>query len=167
MNASRTAWIVPTLALLCAAVAMAVSVQTLRDTPARIKQLERRQAEAAQLATLAAERQGDLARLKDRARAGSAKSPGDWIRELKPNWTVELRDQDRIPVTADWSLQRTQATMGDVNLAELDDVLQRLAAVEPPWRAVEWTLTAVDSGAGRARVVLLLEGLVHTPGATP
>lgn len=167
MTAARTAWLGSVAALLFAACALAFAAQTLRATPDRLQQLERRRSDWANLEALAADRRADAARLAELTRAGAARPLGDWLRELKPDWNAEVREKERRPITADWSLQQAQVTMADVNLAELDEVLRQLAAATPPWRTVELTLTAVDSGAGRARVSLLMEGLAHAPAASP
>lgn len=167
MSAARSSWLGPALAIAAGIAAMLFSIQTLRDTPDRIAQITRRHADWTRLHQASAQLAADRAALDALTKNGGATPLADWLRSQHPNWTAEVREKEGERVTENWSLQRMQVTIPDVNLSELGATLDALAGLRPPWRAVEISISAAESGAGRGRASLLLEGLVNTPAATP
>lgn len=163
MSGTRATWIAPALALLLAAGAILYSAQTLRATPARIAQITRRQNEWQQLRQASAKIAADRAALMEMTRSGAATPLAELLRAQRPGWSAEVREKERERITENWSLQRAQVTITNVNLADLGTTLDALAAERPPWRAAEISISA--AGPGTARVSLLMEGLVQKPAS--
>lgn len=161
MSAARTIWIGPLVAALLAVGALALSVQTLRATPARLAQITRRQSDWQQLRQASEKIATDRAALAELTRNGGATPLAEWLRAQRPSWSAEIREKERERVTENWSVQRMQITIASVNLAELGTTLSALSAERPPWRATEISISAADPGT--ARVSLLMEALVEKP----
>lgn len=165
MSASASTRIVPILSITAAALAVLLTVWTLRETPARLAQLSRRQSDWAQLHRAGSQRATERATLADVTKSGGATPLAEWLRAQHPTWNAEVREQERERINENWSLQRVQITIPAVTLADLDTALNTLAALRPPWRAAEISIAASEPGSGRAS--LLMEGIIATPGGAP
>ncbi len=167
MSARPFQWFPTALVIALAIAALAFSVRTLRDTPSRIAQIERRKADWQRLHEAAQRVAADRATLAETTKNGPALNIADWMRTQRPTWTAEVREKERERISENWSVQRAQVTIPNVNLADFGTTLDALAAQNPPWRAAEISISAVESGAGRGRVSLLLEGVVKTTATAP
>lgn len=165
MSAPASARIVPILSITAAVLAVLLTFWTLRETPARLAQLSRRQSDWAQLHRASTQRATDLATLTELTTSGGAAPLAEWLRAQQPGWNAEAREQERERINENWSLQRVQLTIPTVNFADLGTALNALSAQRPPWRAAEISLTATERGSGRAS--LLMEGIIATPGGAP
>lgn len=165
MNATRQPRWIPALVLAVAVASLLFAVTTWRDTPGRLNRIARRHADWERLHVEAQRIAADRAALADRTRSGAAPPLAEWLRAQRPDWKSDVREKDRERVTADWSIQRMQVTLDDVNLADMGATIDALTSARPGWRAAEITITAAESAPGRGRVTLILEGLVRTPAA--
>ncbi len=165
MNGARS-WGMAAAAGLLMLAAVAYSARTLAVTPERLALVQRRHADWLHLRAQAAELAAHRAALAERTADGPAVPLGEWLRERRPGWTVDLREAGVERINRDWSLQRMNVTVADVNLADAGDTMAALAALQPPWRVMEVSLAAGDTP-GRGRVSWVLEGLVRTPAASP
>jgi len=167
MSARPFAWLPTAFAASLAVVAVALSIHTLRVTPERIAQIERRKGDWRTLRTAAQRLATDRAALAEQTQNGPAANLADWMRSQRAAWTAEVQEKERERITENWSLQRMQVTIPNVNLVDLGTTLDALAVQTPPWRVAELSISAVESGAGRGRISLLLEGLVATKPSAP
>ncbi|HMP76162.1 MAG TPA: hypothetical protein PKE12_07700 [Kiritimatiellia bacterium] len=159
------AWLAPAALIALALFAVGAAVYAVRETPGRLRQIERRHAEWIALRDQSARRAAERDALAYATRAGASPPLPGWLREQRPAWKTEVREAERERITPDWSLQRVQVTIDRVNLVELGETLATLAALPAPWRAVEITIAAEDGGPGRGRATLVMEGLVRAPVA--
>lgn len=149
------------------AAAGALTVYTARATPALVRQVERRHADLARLQDLAQSAAADRAAIDAVAAAGASAAPlADLVKSALPAVRADIQERETRALLENWHARRMDVMLEDVHLAEAGRLLATLEAGRPPWRAVEWQITATEGAPGRGRATLLLEGLQQSARGT-
>lgn len=160
MSAPRPApwpWILP---LAAGVAALGLTFYSVTTTPETLRQIRRRQADLVRLQTLARAHATDRAAVAAVAAAGrGAPALVDAVRSINPQLRVVIQDRERSELIEGWFLQRSDVIVDDLVLADAGRLLAGLETLRPPWRVVEYQVTAQPGVAGRGRVVVTVEGL--------
>jgi len=144
-----------------AAVAIAVTVHTVRTLGATRERLDARLATAAALRVLAGEQAAwEACRRKLDAVPGAKAVKLETILRsaLAGAAPEDVRDTAE-ELEAPWRLRRKEVVLGDLPLERVLAAVRQAAAQRPPWRLAECRIEAAPATPGRGRAVLVFETL--------
>ena len=148
------------VALAVLALGVALTVQSIRTTPQKVRQFKRKAADLVHLADL------QRGRLRDQAAMGmfeklSSKKPVS-IAELAKSYASlrpDIRLREAKPAAGDWVVRSADVTCEGAKLSDAALLILTLENQRPPWKLIECGITAGDQGAGYGRASLVFEAL--------
>ncbi len=150
------------MAAVAAAAGIAGVVWAIRVVPARLRLIERKEADLRALADLAREsRELDPYFAALAAATGSPpESPVAILKRVAPGApapTIAAGTSE--PLEGGWTFRRMEVSFADVPVDSFAAFLSACASARPPWRAAQVRIQALDPGSTRARVAMTLEGV--------
>ncbi|MBN1268706.1 MAG: hypothetical protein JXB04_03895 [Kiritimatiellae bacterium] len=160
-KSSRGLWIAAGIVLLAG---LALTVQSVRGTPAAIHRIERKLADLQELTNLrlAASGAEEALRALDARSARELPALGDILRDTLPGVTAEIRQAEAAPARAGWVVRRADVVFSNVALEGIGQFLYNAETHEPPWRLVECHIAASSQAGTGGRLTLVMEGLEET-----
>jgi hypothetical protein len=155
------------LAAVAAAAGFAGAAWAIRVVPARLRLIERKEADLRALVDLERESRAldpYFAALAA-ATGGPPESPAAILQQAAPGApapTIAAGTSE--PLEGGWTFRRMEVSFADVPVDSFAAFLSACASARPPWRAAQVRIQALDPGSTRARVALTLEGV---EGAAP
>lgn len=134
-----------------------LAVHALLTLSADLRRLERKANDLAALQKIAADWRANQQALQP-FEALSNKQPmplTELTAQYLPGVTPSIRQRENLPVLGGWQVRRTEVKC-EAPLAMLGQFLLAAERARPPWRLVEFDITATEKA---ARVTLVLEAL--------
>ncbi len=153
----RALWITAGILLLIGVMGV---VHALRQVPSERQRLIRKQADLSRLIALQEQQTAWLewVRMMQEAPADAPPPLQDIVPQVLPDLTTDIEPITSAATWPGWQAQRFRLTVESIPLSSIGELLTTLETQRPPWRVVE-TQISMREEAGRARMILLVEGL--------
>ena len=138
-----------------------LTVATVRTTPDRLRQLERKTSDLRTLQGFQHALSDDHGAVKAYNQLSEHRPPdlGGLLDDAFPDHTPRVEEDHRRDIAGGWYARRVDITLEQVALEKLGAFLQRAESVRPPWKVRNCDITATPGQVGYGRVHLVLEGL--------
>lgn len=147
--------------LILCMVSLALTLQSLRVTPAMLKQIRAKQDRLGRLAELREERgqaQTGFAAFMARDQT-LPPALSVVIENMLPNAQPDIVQFEPQATAHGARVLKANVNLGLVDLAKMNPLLDKLERHDPPWRILECTIQAAAGQRGQGRVTLALEAL--------
>ena len=140
---------------------VAATVQSVRATPEKTRQLERKVADLGRLRKWQAEHLDDLAALQpfETLKSREPVSLADLARKSFADARPDLRFRESRPAAGGWRVNTADVLLEKVRLPEVSLFVLAAENQRPPWKLVECSVTASGQSPGYGRAVLVFEAL--------
>lgn len=157
---ARTDQVLMIAGVVAGLIGVVLTVQSVRATPAALAQLQRRADDYARIQALGADAERARAVLRARAELGRDRAVpvDDLVMSAFPGLSPQVQPRDVRPVADGWLVRSVEVVLDDAPLSGVGKLSVEGAALRPPWRIAEVSITASDRP-GHGRVSLLLEAI--------
>ena len=140
---------------------VAATVQTVRATPEKTRQLERKIADLGRLRTWQAEHLDDLAALQpfEALKSPTPVSLADLAKKSFTDARPDVRFREARPAAGGWRVNTADVLLEKVRMADVSLFILAAENQRPPWKLVECSMTADGPSPGYGRAVLVFEAL--------
>ena len=140
---------------------VAATVQTVRATPEKTRQLERKTVDLGRLRAWQEEHLDDLAALQpfEGLKSTEPVSLADLAKKSFADARPDLRFRESRPAAGGWRVDTADVLLEKVRMAEVSLFVLAAENQRPPWKLVECSMTAGEQAPGYGRAVLVFEAL--------
>ncbi len=140
---------------------VAATVQSVRATPEKTRQLERKVTDLGRLRKWQTEHLDDLAALGpfEALKSREPVSLADLAKKSFTETRPDLRFRESRPAAGGYRVNTADVLLEKVRLAEVSLFVLAAENQRPPWKLVECSMTASEQAPGYGRAVLVFEAL--------
>ena len=140
---------------------VAATVQSVRATPEKTRQLERKVADLGRLRKWQEERQDHLAALQpfEALKSPSPVLLADLAKKSFADARPDVRFREARPAADGWRVNTADVLLEKVRMADVSLFILAAENQRPPWKLVECSMTAGEQSPGYGRAVLVFEAL--------
>ena len=140
---------------------VAATVQTVRATPEKTRQLERKTVDLGRLRAWQEEHLDDLAALQpfEGLKSTEPVSLADLAKKSFADARPDLRFRESRPAAGGWRVDTADVLLEKVRMAEVSLFVLAAENQRPPWKLVECSMTAGEQAPGYGRAVLAIDAV--------